>query len=160
LVPSKTTLSAATMTPAPGANDAITITVASGSTSNTATPTGTLTVTVDGTLQTSSLALVSGSATYTFSSTTPGAHVIAATYSGDSNYASSGGSLTLTVVAKSFKLAASNVTVTAGNPGASTITLTPQNGYTGTVAWTVASSPALTNGCFSIANTTVSGTTA
>jgi hypothetical protein len=66
----------------------------------------------------------------------------------------------LTVLAKSFKLAASNVTVTAGNPGVSTVTITPQNGYTGTVAWTVASSPALTNGCLSIANTTVSGTTA
>lgn len=59
-----------------------------------------------------------------------------------------------------FKLAAGNVTVTAGNPGVSTVTITPQNGYTGTVAWTVSSSPALTNGCFSITNTTVSGTTA
>lgn len=59
-----------------------------------------------------------------------------------------------------FKLAAGNVTVTAGNPGVSTVTIIPQNGYTGTVAWTVSSSPALTNGCFSITNTTVSGTTA
>src|SRR5438445_643709 len=183
LVPSKTTLSAATMTPAPGANDAVTITVASASTSSTSTPapgasdaisitvtsastsstttpTGTVTIAVDGATQTPTLTLANGSATYTFSSTAAGAHTIAATYSGDSNYASSGGSLTLTVVAKSFKLAASNVTVTAGNPGASIITLTPQNGYPGTVAWTVASSPALTNGCFSIANTTVSGTTA
>src|SRR6266699_2766699 len=160
LVPSKTTLSAATSTPAPGASDAISITVTSASTSSTTTPTGTVTIAVDGATQTPTLTLANGSATYTFSSTAAGAHTIAATYSGDSNYASSGGSLTLTVVAKSFKLAASNVTVTAGNPGASTITLTPQNGYTGTVAWTVASSPALTNGCFSIANTTVSGTTA
>jgi subtilase family serine protease len=159
-VASKTTLSAATSTPAPGASDAISITVASASTSSTTTPTGTVTIAVDGTTQTPTLTLANGSATYTFSSTAAGAHTIAATYSGDSNYASSGGSLTLTVAAKSFKLAASNVTVTAGNPGASTITLTPQNGYTGTVAWTVASSPALTNGCFSIANTTVSGTTA
>ncbi len=159
-VASKTTLSAATSTPAPGASDAISITVTSASTSSTTTPTGTVTIAVDGATQTPTLTLANGSATYTFSSTAAGAHTIAATYSGDSNYASSGGSLTLTVVAKSFKLAASNVTVTAGNPGASTITLTPQNGYTGTVAWTVASSPALTNGCFSIANTTVSGTTA
>src|SRR5205085_10176436 len=106
------TLSAATMTPAPGANDAITIRVASGSTSSTATPTGTLTVTVDGTLQTSSLALVNGSATYTFSSMTPGTHVIAATYSGDSTYASSTGSLTVTVPSPPVAMAQS-VTTTA-----------------------------------------------
>src|SRR5256885_8028138 len=61
-LPSKTTLSAAPATPAAGANDAITITVASGSSSSTATPTGTLTVAVDGTTQTSSLALVNGAA--------------------------------------------------------------------------------------------------
>jgi subtilase family serine protease len=159
-VASKTTLSAATSTPAPGASDAISITVTSASASSTTTPTGTLTIAVDGTAQTPSLTLTNGSATYTFSATAAGAHSIAAAYSGDSNYSASSGSLALTVLAKSFKLAASNVTVTAGNPGVSTVTITPQNGYTGTVAWTVASSPALTNGCLSIANTTVSGTTA
>ncbi len=159
-VASKTTLSAATGTPAPGASDAISITVASASASSTTTPTGTMTIAVDGTTQTPSLTLTNGSATYTFSSTAAGAHSIAAAYSGDSNYAASSGSLALTVLAKSFKLAASNVTVTAGNPGVSTVTITPQSGYTGTIAWTVSSSPALTNGCLSIANTTVSGTTA
>src|SRR5262252_2004387 len=56
-VPSKTTLSAATMTPAPGAGDTISITVTSASSSRTSTPTGTLTVVVDGTTETSSLAL-------------------------------------------------------------------------------------------------------
>ena|SRR5215469_7902493 len=159
-VASKTTLSAATGTPAPGASDAISITVASASASSTTIPTGTLTIAVDGTTQTPTLTVTNGSATYTFSSTAAGAHTIAASYSGDSNYAPSNGLLTLTVIAKSFKLAASNLTITAGNPGASTVTITPQNGYTGTVVWTVSSSPALTNGCFSIANTTVSGTTA
>ena len=159
-VPSKTTLSAATSTPAVGASDAISITVASASTSSTTTPTGTLTIAVDGTTQTPSLTLTNGSATYTFSSTVAGPHTIAATYSGDSNYAPSSGSLTLTVFAKSFNLAAGNVTVMAGNPGVSTVTITPQNGYTGTIAWTVSSSPALTNGCFIIPNTTISGTTA
>jgi hypothetical protein len=119
-----------------------------------------LTIAVDGVTQTQSLALTNGSATYTFSSTAAGAHTIAAAYSGDTTYAASTGSLTLTVLAKAFKLAASNVTVTAGNPGVSTVTITPQNGYTGTVAWTVSSSPALTNGCFSSTNATVSGTTA
>ena len=159
-VASKTTLSAATGTPAPGASDAIGITVAAASSSSTSAPTGTLTIAVDGATQTPSLTLTNGSASYTFSSTAAGAHTIAATYSGDSSFAPSSGSLTLTVLAKAFKLAASNVTVTAGNPGVSTVTITPQNGYTGTVAWTVSSSPALTNGCFSITNAAVSGATA
>jgi len=159
-VASKTTLSAANSTPAAGVSDAISITVASGSASSTTTPTGTVIVSVDGTPQTPPLTLTNGSATYTFSSAATGSHTIVASYSGDTTYAPSSGSLGLTVLAKSFKLAASNVTVTAGNPAVSTITITPQNGYAGTVAWTVSSSPALTNGCFSIANTTVSGTTA
>ena len=161
LAPSKTTPSAATATPAAGANDAITITVASGSSSSTATPTGTLTIAVDGTTQTSSLALVNGAAVYTFSSTTTGSHTITATYSGDSVYVSSSGSLSVTVAAnKAFKLAATSVTVSAGNAGTSTVTVTPQSGYTGTVAWTISSSPSLLNGCFVLPNTTVSGTSA
>ncbi|OLD83097.1 MAG: peptidase S53 [Acidobacteria bacterium 13_1_20CM_58_21] len=161
LVPSKTTLSAATATPAAGANDAITITVASGSSSSTATPTGTLTIAVDGTTQTSSLALVNGAAVYTFSSMTTDSHTITATYSGDSVYASSSSSLTVTVAAnKAFKLAATSVTVSAGNAGTSTVTVTPQSGYTGTVAWTISSSPSLLNGCFVLPNTTVAGTSA
>jgi len=61
---------------------------------------------------------------------------------------------------KAFKLAATSVTVSAGNAGTSTVTVTPQNGYTGTVAWTISSSPSLSNGCFVLPNTTVSGTSA
>jgi hypothetical protein len=158
IVPSTTTLSAATTSPASGAEDTITITVASDSSSSTTTPTGTLTVAVDGTTVASSLALSNGSATYVFSSTTTGSHVITATYSGDSTYESSSGTLTLTVTAnKTFTLAATNLTVSAGSSGTSTITITPKNGYTGTIGWTISSSPSLSNGCFSLPNTTVSG---
>lgn len=161
LQPSITTLSAATSTPASGAADTITITVASGSTSSTTTPTGTLTVAVDGTTETSSLALSNGSATYTFSSTVNGSHVITATYSGDSTYAPSTSSLVLNVGGSSsgsFSLAASNLTVPAGSSGTSTITITPQNGYTGTIGWSVSASSSLSNACYSISNVTVSGT--
>jgi len=69
--------------------------------------------------------------------------------------------LTLTVgsaAAKGIKLGATNVTVAAGSSGTSTVTITPQNGYTGTIAWTV--TPAITNACFTLPNTTVSGTSA
>jgi subtilase family serine protease len=164
LEPSETTLSAATSTPASGADDTITITVASGSSSSTTTPTGTLTIEVDGTTETSSLALTDGSATYTFSSTTTGSHVITATYSSDSTYASSVSSLALTVGGSSssgsFSLAATNLTVSAGSSGTSTITITPQNGYTGTIGWSVSVSQSLSNACYSLSDVAVSGSSA
>jgi subtilase family serine protease len=162
LEPSVTTLSAATSAPASGAADTITITVASGSTSSTTEPTGTLTIEVDGTTETSSLAVADGSATYTFSSSTTGSHVITATYSGDSTYASSTGSLALNVGGSSgsFSLAATNLTVSAGSSGTSTITVTPQNGYTGTIGWSVSASSSLSNACYSLSDATVSGTNA
>jgi subtilase family serine protease len=158
LAASRTTLSAATLSPASGAGDVITIAVASGSSSVTTIPTGTLKILVDGTTQTSSLALSSGSATYTFSSTTAGSHVIVATYSGDSAFAASTRTLEVTVGAPSgsFTVTGTNVTVTSGSTGTSTITVTPKNGYTGTVGWTVSGSGSLANACYSLANATVS----
>lgn len=164
LLPTSTTLTAATTTPASGASDVITITVAPTTTSATV-PTGTLSVSVDGSVVNSTLPLGSaGAATYTFSSTTAGAHTITATYSGDGTYATStGGPLTLAVggtASKAFTLSATNVTVAAGSSGTSTVTVTPQNGYTGTISLKVSSSPSVANACFVISNTTVSGTSA
>lgn len=161
-VASNTAVAAATSTPASGATDAITITVTSGLAASTAAPTGTVTISVDGTAQTPTLTLTNGAATYNFSSMTAGAHTVSAAYAGNTTYAGSNGSVSVTVSAppKSFTVAATNVTVASGTAGTSTVTVTPQNGYTGTVTWTVTSSPAFTNGCFSLPNTAVSGTTA
>lgn len=162
LAGSITTLSAATATPSSGASDTITITVASESSSAIGTPTGTLAIAVDGVTETSSLALSSGSATYNFSSATSGSHTIRATYSGDSTYAASTGSLIVTVgsASGSFTVSATSLTVAAGSSGTSTLTVTPKNGYTGTVAWSVSSSPSLSHACVSVPNATVSGTSA
>lgn len=158
---SKTTLSAATPSPGSGATDTVTISVSSDSSSVTATPTGTLSIAVDGTTTNASVALSNGSATYTFSSTTTGSHVITATYSGDSTFAGSTGTLIVSVGGASgsgsFSVSASNVTITAGNSGTSTVTVTPKNGYTGTIRWSVSTNAALSNACYSISNTTVSG---
>jgi subtilase family serine protease len=165
LDPSTVSLSATTTSPASGTADTITITVASGSSAATTTPTGTLTIVVDGTTETPSLALSSGSAIYSFSSSTTGSHIIKASYSGDSTFAASTGTLVLTVGGSSssggtFTIVATNVTVSAGSAGTSTVTITPKNGYTGTIEWTVASSASLSNACYSISNTTVSGASA
>jgi subtilase family serine protease len=67
--------------------------------------------------------------------------------------------------AKAFTLASTALSLTESSSGAaatgtSTITVTPVNGYTGTIAWTVTSNYTVSTGCYSIPNTTVSGTSA
>jgi len=59
-----------------------------------------------------------------------------------------------------FSLAASSATVAAGSTGTSTITITPQSGYTGTISWAISSSPSSSSLCFSLPSTTISGTSA
>jgi hypothetical protein len=101
-----------------------------------------LSIVVDGTTQTSSLAVTNGSATYTFSSTTIGSHVIVASYSGNSTYAASSGSLTVTVIAGSVTTPVPTITsllpsptATAGTP-AFTLTVNGSNfGDGATVLW-------------------------
>lgn len=172
LANSTTTLSAATSTPSSGASDTITITVSSGSSSSTVTPTGTFAVYVDGTKVNSALALASGTATYSFSSTTSGAHTITAEYSGDSNYAASSGSVVVTVsgssttsASGSFTLGLSSSTVTiasSGGSATSTVTVTPANSYIGTVNFTLttASSALQNKACYAITSAKVTGTSA
>ena len=153
LTGSTTTLLPQTTTPAAGVGDPITITVASASGSSTATPTGTLSIVVDGTTQTSSLALINGSATYTFSSTTIGSHVIVASYSGNSTYATSSGSLTVNVVASSPTVTASTTTLL---PQSTTPAAGVGDPITITVASASGSSTATPTGTLSIV---VDGTT-
>jgi subtilase family serine protease len=158
LAASATSLSAATNAPVVGVNDPITITVAASSGSGT--PTGKVAVLVDGTVPGASpLTLDStGVANYTFVSSTSGSHVITATYSGDTKFAPS--TSTLVVGNQTFRLTSTSPTIVAGSVGASTITINPQEGYTGSISWSVTSRPAFTNGCFSIVTANVTGTTA
>jgi subtilase family serine protease len=163
------TLTSASSSPTVGTGDVITITVVPAVASSTAilgTPTGSVTILVDGSSPGASITLSGGIATYSFSSSTSGSHVIQATYSGDSTYAGSTGSIVLNVGGSSgsgsgsFTLSATNLTVAQGSSGTSTITLTPQSGYTGTVAWAISTNNnVLATACYnSIPNTTVSGT--
>lgn len=162
LKPTITALSATTSTPASGAGDTISITVSPQSQSISTTPTGSLTILVDGTTETTSLGLSSGAATYSFSSTTSGAHVIKAIYSGDSVFASSAGSVTVNVGGSgsssgTFSISATNVTVSQGSSGTSTITVTSQNSYAGTVGFTMSTTSTSVQqyGCYSVSNATV-----
>ncbi len=160
---STTTATAATLTPASGATDAISILIASGSSSSTATPTGVLTITDKySSSTTTTLPLSNGAATYNFSSNAAGTHILTFIYSGDTTFAGSSASVTLNipvVIVPSFTLSATNVSLLAGTSFASTVTVTPTNGYHGTVKWTATGPASLTNSCYSIPNTVVQSTT-
>jgi len=160
------TVTAASETPAPGATDAITITVApaAGDTVKTI-PTGSVEVTV-GTV-TTSISLVNGAATYTFSNPTVGSYQITVAYPGDSTYAASSVTTSVMVTAPAtgptagFAVAATSVSVMAGATGTSTVTVTPSGGYTGTVNWgMITAVPTLSNGCYVISSVAVPGTAA
>src|ERR1700730_14120793 len=83
----------------------------------------------------------SGTATFNATFTTTGAKNVTASYSGDSNYSSSGPSTAVSVnviSSGSFNITATPVTVTAGSSNVSTITVTPSGGFTGNVQVTCA----------------------
>ena len=77
-----------------------------------------------------------GTASLVIGFSTAGTESITATYSGDSNYATSttAAPITFTVTNDaSFSISGSAATVAAGSSGASTVTVTPNGGFTGTV---------------------------
>lgn len=162
-------LSAATTTPSSGASDTIAITVASMLSSSTATPTGTISIAVDGTSVVTSENLSSGAASYSFSSTTSGVHTVQVTYSGDTNYAPSIGSIILSVGSTTSSsgsftvaLSPSSVTISSGGSGTTSAIITPANSYSGTVKWdlTTTSSYLQSDACYTINSASVSGTSA
>jgi subtilase family serine protease len=164
LLATTTTVTAASNAPVSGAADVITISVAPST--GAGTPTGTVTVLVDSAPVSPAPTLSNGTATYSFSSTTNGSHIIRVTYSGDGTYAPSTNTVTINV-GPGFSIAASpgNISVAAGSNGTSTITVTPINGYTGTINWSLSGPSTLssTTTCFNIgtgtnSTTTISGT--
>jgi subtilase family serine protease len=69
---------------------------------------------------------------------------------------------TFVITAPSFTLTSTALSITQTSAsttgtGTSTITITPVNGYTGTIAWTVTSNISISGACYSMSNTTVSG---
>jgi subtilase family serine protease len=163
LTATTTTLSAASTAPNVSTNDIVTITVAQ--VGGTGTPTGTVNLSIDGSgtaygatgSTVTAVTLTSnGTVTYTANFAAAGAHTIVAQYAGDSANAPSTGSIVINVGGTSsgkgtFAMAFSPATLTlkqgsAGNEG---LTVTPANGYTGTVnlTYTTSNDTALTNLC-------------
>jgi hypothetical protein len=88
-----------------------------------------------------------GTATLAVSSATPalgfaaGTNTVTATYGGDSDYADSSGTASVTVTNPGITMTVPNMTISSsspGNSGTSTITLTSTGGYAGTVNLTAA----------------------
>jgi subtilase family serine protease len=161
LVGSKVSVQPANASVAAGTNDIVTITVTAQTGSTV--PTGSVTLQIDGgsnfggsTVSNLSLNATTGQVTYTANFATGGTHQVVAQYSGDSTFAVSTGVGAIVVTgggggSGTFKLAAtpSTLTVSQGNTGNETLTLTPAGGYTGTVTFSFSTSndTALANLC-------------
>jgi subtilase family serine protease len=153
---------------------ALSVTVKNGSalTAGSATPavpTGTVQFLVDNVAVGSPITLSGGTGTYTLNTAalTSGGHIVSASYSGDTNYGGSKGTLSTDVVSttqKDFALTpcSAPTTVKSGSvaPGVS-FTITPFNGFTGTIALSAASdSPVAATYAFSPTSISITSATA
>jgi len=152
LIPTTTTVTADDSTPNIGTatNFAIAVAPAAGAVA----PAGAITLIVDGTQTSTAPTFANGTATYSSAFTTAGEHTVTAVYSGSDTFATSIGSATVTVPPFSFALSGSIATAPQGSPGTSTITVTPNNGYTGSISFAVSAS-SLAHVCFSLPSATV-----
>jgi subtilase family serine protease len=163
LISTTTTVSPSNATPALNASVTFTISVASAI--GTTVPTGTVSITVDSNSAiTGNTLTANGTFTYTTSFSTSGSHQVLVSYSGDATHAASTGSATVSVPVPvsgvgTFTLSATNLTVTQGSTGSSTITVTPAGGYTGTVeiGFDTSNDNALQNLCYEFTNTLTDG---
>jgi hypothetical protein len=153
---STVTVTPNTITPALNTADSISIQVASKSGTG-ATPTGKVTVTDNGNAVTGSpFNLTAGAYIYSYSSATAGVHTLVFTYSGDGTYATSRSTVILNVANSSFTVSVTSPTISIGSSGTVTVTVTPVNGYTGTVQLNVGGG--YTSGNVQIANTCFTNT--
>ncbi len=165
LIPTSTKVTPANGTP--NVNQADTFTISVAETSGSGTPTGNVTLQIDGgtnfggtTL--ANQALTNGSVTYTATFTTGGSHQVLAQYLGDATHAPSVGAGEVVIATTgsgkgtiAMTAAPSTLTVSQGNSGSETLTVTPAGGYTGTVLLNLSTSnnTALGNLCFAFTNT-------
>jgi hypothetical protein len=135
-----TALAASHSSIASGASVTFTATVADAS-GGTGTPTGTVTF-LDGATTLGTGTLASGVATYSTSALAVGSHSVTASYGGDTNFSASVSTeVAVTVTAApGFTLSnGGNITLAAdASPSATSINVSPANGFTGSVTLTCA----------------------
>lgn len=130
----------------------------------TTTPTGTVTF-YNGTTNLGSGAITSGTASLTLTTLAVGTDALTATYSGDTTFASSQTSASVTVVITaapqpSFALSASpsSVTVTGGQSASATLTVTPANGFNQTLTFACSGLPSGATCSFAAPSVQTNGT--
>lgn len=171
---STTTLTSSAASVTSGTSVTLTATVANGGTATeSSSPTGTVQFLVDNVATGGPVSLASGVATYTLSTTalTSGTHLLSAAYSGDATYAGSKGSVNLDVTSAStadFSLTPATATVTVASGADATglvYTVTPLNGFTGSVSFTASTTSSSLNATYSftvspvVITSTAAGTT-
>jgi polysaccharide biosynthesis protein PslG len=121
------------------AGDSVTLAAAISSQNGSATPTGSVQFTV-GSTGLGSAQLSSGVATLAVTTLPVGVDTVTATYSGDTTYSSSSGTVQITVTqgapaVPNFTLSSTpdSLTVSSGGRGTVTLTLTPTNGFNSAV---------------------------
>lgn len=144
-IASRTSVIATPSSVTAGTAISLAVTVAPGSASAN-TPAGTVQIQVDGATVATSVALAGGHASYSLNTTglTAGPHPVTVIYSGDTNFAGSSGATTITITGTgTVPPAGSDFTITPSAVSVSTIvgekvppivlTLTPVNGFTGSI---------------------------
>src|SRR5579864_3335370 len=143
-----TTLSLSPTSVNVGSSGPVVITAKVAPTTGTGTPTGSVNFFVNGGTAVGSGTLSSGSATinYNPSSLAAGTDNVTATYLGDSNFATST-STVQTMSVQDFTIAANptTITVTAGQSGSSTLTVTPVGGFNQTLSYSCSGLPSESN---------------
>jgi hypothetical protein len=132
-----TTVAAATTTPTAGSSLQVSATITASTTGSTG-PTGTVSFTLDGVSQGTApvTSVTSATATFTIPVIAAGTHLLAATYSGDGNYAGSTSptvSITAAKGATITTLTATPPVLAVGSTETLTATIAPLNAVTGTV---------------------------
>jgi subtilase family serine protease len=159
---STTTVTASSASVTSGTTVTITATVSGAASSGS--PTGTVQFLVDNVDSGTAVTLSGGVATFALGTAglTSGSHVISAAYSGDSVYAASKGSVTVDVVSATsadFTLTPATATVTtaAGTDASGLVfTVTPTNGFTGSVAFSASTTSSTLNASYAFSVTPVS----
>jgi len=110
-----------------------------------ATPTGTVKF-MDGTTTLATINLASGAASYSATALAVGSHTITASYSGDTNFAtltSAPQTVTITAIPPSITAVFSptSLTIVHGSTGTTTLTITPTNGFAGTLNFSCGTLP-------------------
>ena len=170
--PSTATVTTPTTNVSAGATVTLTAKVVSGLSTTTATPTGTVQLLVDNTASGSPVALSAGTATLTYTTTSlsSGSHVLAVSYSGDTTFAGSKGSVAIDIVSATtadFSITPATTTVTIASGGTAngvTYTVAPLNGFTGNVTFTASTTATALNATYAfsvnpVVVSTANGTT-